>query len=290
MNTHQFENLIQNYLRGRMSAAEREQFEQQLETESGLAEELALQRAEMAASERLLESETREWFREWQQPAQSFHRRNLTLWLAAFAAGAFVLVAAVYLLNRPGSPPPNRALQPPLPVDTPAVKQSPEPSTAPPPAPAEKPVAAKPTGANYFALATRNFQEPVLPGTRQLTADSAAGIIRRAQAAYTAGDYRGTLALLAQADSARAQSATFLEAHALFHLKQFAEAEARFESLVAANSRQFRYPAEWGLLMCRLANFPNREQEFRHQLDAMLANPQHPYFEQAKNLESALNE
>ncbi|MEZ4941449.1 MAG: hypothetical protein R3D58_11285 [Saprospiraceae bacterium] len=290
MNTHPSDKLIQDYLRGRMPAAERDQFEQQLESDPELAEEVALQRAELAAAERLIESETRAWMREWQQPAQPAFRAARFWWLAAVAAGAVLLIAAIYVFRQPGTTTPkDQAEQVAPPANNPiATETLPAPVPAPQPAPAQKPVATNPAAPNYLAEARLHFQEPVLSDVRRTNTDSVVSLIRQAQAAYAAADYRRTLDLLAQTDSTRLQSATFLEAHALFHLDRFAEAEARFESLIAQNSRQFRYPAEWGLLICRLANFPKREQVFQQQLDALLDNPQHPYFEQAKNLESAL--
>ncbi len=285
MSTHPSDKLIQDYLRGRLPAAERDQFEQQLESDPGLAEEVALQRAELAAAEQLLASETRAWMREWQKPAQPVFRAGRFWWLAAVAAGALLLTAAIYLLNLPETSPKDQPEVVLPPVDKPVAIET-DPVPAPQPAPAQK-TAAPP---DYLAEARLHFQEPVLSDIRRANTDSVAGLFRQAQAAYAAADYRRTLDLLAQTDSTRMQSATFLEAHALFHLNRFAEAEARFETLVAQNSRQFRYPAEWGLLICRLASFPEREQVFQQQLDALLDNPQHPYFEQAKNLKSALNE
>lgn len=293
MNTHPSDDLIQNYLRGRLPGAERDQFEQQLKADPALAEAVAQQLAELAAAEQLIAAETRAWMREWQKPAQPVFRVNRFWGLAAaVAAGALLLIAAIYLFNQPEPIPKEQADQVAPPVEKPIVDETPPPPVSAPqlqPAPAQKPVATRPATPNYIAEARQYFQEPVLSDVRRTTrADSTRSLIRQAQAAYAAGDYQRTLDLLAQTDSTRMQTATFLEAHALFHLNRFAEAETRFENLVVQNSRQFRYPAEWGLLMCRLANFPNRRQAFQQQLDALLTNPQHPYFDQAKNLESAL--
>lgn len=293
MSTHPSEKLIQNYLRGQLPADERDQFEKQLKTDPALAEEVAQQLAELAAAEQLIASETRAWMQEWQKPAQPVFRVNRFGWLAAIAAGALLLIAAIYLFRQSEAVPQEQADQKAPAVEKPIVNEVPpvpavEPQ--PQPAPAEKPVATtpKPATPNYLAEARQYFQEPVLSDIRRTGTDNNVSLIRQAQAAYAATDYQRTLDLLAQTDSLRQQSATFLEAHALFHLNRFAAAETSFEKLVVQNSRQFRYPAEWGLLICRLANFPNRQQAFQQQFEALLNNPQHPYFEQAKNLENAL--
>ena len=43
------------------------------------------------------------------------------------------------------------------------------------------------------------------------------------------------------------------------------------------------------LLICRLAQLPSRKADFEKQLNDILKNPGHPYFQQAKNLQKDLN-
>lgn len=279
--------LIQPYLKGQLPLAERESFEKLLKNDPALHRELTLQRIEMAASELLIAAETRELFQEWKKPQQKFFGKKQLGWLLALAAGIFLLIAVIWHTNQPEATPASRKEQnlPPTENPAPTPDQPTQPVKKTPP---EQPVATKQAGNNLLALAQQHFQEPVLPELRQLSADSAAGIVRQAQASYAAAQYAQTLELLALVDSAQLQSATFLAAHALFHLKKYAQAEAEFTRLIEAKSRQYRYPSEWGLLMCRLANAPTKEPAARQQLREILDNPQHPYFIKAQQLEKQL--
>lgn len=269
------DDLLKRYLQGRLSQTEREQLENRLNNEPELAEALALQRAEMASSELLIAAETRTWFAEWKQPEKAPFFKNKTVrWVLVVVAGISLVAAAVFLLNRPAATNPNN----------PGATPGPSPDIA-----AQQPAASPESG--YLALAREYSEQPVRAAARQLSpADSKASPFRRAQAAYAAGQYQQTLDWLSQTDSTQAQSATFLKAHTFFQLKRFPEAAALFSRLIDTNSRQYRYSSEWGLLMCRLASYPQQAPEVRQQLQQITANPQHPYFEPAKKLQADLNE
>ena len=278
------------YLKGMMPRAEMDDFEKRIASDPLLAQEVALRRAEMAASELLIASETRLLFREWQQKNPRFNafwRNRTAILMLGLFSGVFLLVAAIWIVRHTtGAPPAEKSEQPP---------QAPPPAAPAPSGPSvnafpEKNALPGHPASYYRALAAEGLPEPVLSSLRKPSADSVAGVFRRAQQAYEAGDFNLTLDLLEQTDSSRLQSATFLAAHALFRLQRFGEAEARFNRLVAWNSRQFRFQSEWGMLMCRLADFPRREKEVRQQLNGILQHPEHPYFGQAKNLQKTLNE
>ncbi len=280
------DDLLQAYLQGKLSAQERALLEEKISSDPDLARAVALHRAEMAASELIIAEETRQLFREWKKPRRT--RNSLILWIAGLVAILALLAIAVWQASRPTTTPAPAANPNPTPTESP----SPATPMAEPPAAQQsrpnQPVATARPGSSYRKLAGLFFEEPALSNFRQVPTDSILSIFSQAQQAYTAGSYQQTLDLLAQTDSTRRQSATFLRANALFHLGRFAAAEAQFATLVNQNSRQYRYPAEWGLLLCRLANTPNREQVFRQQLDAMLLQPEHPYFEQAKKLKKEI--
>lgn len=277
------DDLLQAYLQGKLAAQERVLLEEKIGSDPDLARTVALRRAEMAASELLIAEETRQMFQEWKNLPRTQGR--LILWIIGLGTILALLAIALWQATRSTATP------------APAVHQKPTatepvaPNTQPPAAQQsrpEKPAATARLSSNYRTLAGLFFEEPALPNFRQVPTDSTLSIFSQAQQAYTAGNYRQTLDLLALTDSTRRQSATFLRANALFHLGRFAAAEAQFATLVDQNSRQYRYPAEWGLLLCRLANTPNREQAFRQQLDAILQQPEHPYFEQAKKLKKEI--
>lgn len=289
--------LIGRYLNGKLSPSDLKKFKEMLGTDPELARELDLRRAETAVSELLIASENRNWFREWQAETPSrrgFLRSRPVAWFVGIAAGLLLLFAALRLFQQPPAPPsPAVENEKPLPqsvTSIPPQTSAPESRQLAADAPPEsRPILQRSSG-YYRALAQNLLPPPVLPNLRRASADSTAGVFRRAQQAYDAGNYPFALDLLADVDSTRLQSATFLKAHTLFHLKRFAEAETQFAHLIEWNSRQFRFQSEWGLLMSRLADFPRRKNEVRKQLNDLLARPEHPYFEQAKTLQQALNE
>ncbi len=290
------DDLLRAYLSGQLPPAEREQMEKTLLDDPELSEQVALLRAEAAAAELLIAAETRQLFQQWQaeKPQQpSVFRSGPLRWAVGTAVG-LLLVFAAWQMFRPATgseaAAPIHRLTPP-PADQPAV----------PPAPTAGIEAVTPTGSeavtsshrltkkHYLALAKQHLPDPLSANLRRSsTADSAASIFQKAQLAYATGDYPKTLDLLAQTDAAQQQSADFLAAHALFQLGRFGAAAEQFDRLIAQNSRQFRFRSEWGLLMCRLADRPRSETAFQNQLKEILAQPDHPCFQQAVSLREGL--
>lgn len=288
--------LIRDYLKGKLSQSERDSFKKRIESDPELARELASRCVEMAASELLIASDMRDVFREWREnnPRHGgLSGLKSLLWLGGIAAGILLAFAAVQVF---GPPAPDKSLaaeKTELPPETPTSATFPpgEQQLSAGTVPQKTVPAAPRTSGNYRALAAEFLPEPVLATQRRALSGSAlATIFDRAEHAYSVGDYQGALRLLAQTDSSRLQAATFLSAHALFKIRRYTEAETEFSRLVAWNSRQFRYSAEWGQFMCRLAGLPAREKVFREQLNVLLSSPNHPYFEQAGALEKKMRE
>lgn len=287
------DDLIRAYLGGKLPPAEREGLEKRMLDDPELAEQVALQRAEAAAAELLIAAETRQLFQQWQaeEPQQPLVFRGGPLRWAVGIAAALLLVFAAWQMLRPPAdmPMPGSPAPPQPPADLPATPPAPTagieavtPSHRLNRTPASRPQ-------NHLALAKQHLPDP-LPANlrRSTTADSTASIFQKAQQAYAAGNYPRTLELLTQADAAQQQSATFLTAHTLFQLGRFGDAAEQFDRLIAQNSRQYRYRSEWGLLMCRLADRPRSETAFQNQLNEILAQPEHPCFQQAVALRKRL--
>lgn len=131
-----------------------------------------------------------------------------------------------------------------------------------------------------MAIALRVMPNP-LNNFRDGSANASPDNYQKAEKAFQAGQYAQALDWLAQTDSTQRQSADFLAGHALFRLHRFAEAEARFDTLVRQNSRRYYYHSEWGMLLCRLAQGSNKHGAYLRQWRQIRANPDHPYFEQA---------
>lgn len=279
---------IRAYLRGKLAAVEKEQFEKMLREDPEFVAEVALLRAEVASTEVLIAADTRQLFQQWQteEPPQTLYLGiKRPFWMLTIAAALLVVFLILLFryrspsaLNPVTQPPPSPAAERPVPDAIPSL-QAPQ---------AEAP--AKSPAKNYWAMARQHIQNPLSANLRRPSGDSTLSTFQQAQRAYAAGNYQQTLDLLAQTDSTRQQSATYLSAHALFQLRRFDLATAQFERLIGQNSRQFRFHSEWGLLMCRLADCPRREAAFRRQLNDLLAQPQHPYFEQARALQKTLKE
>lgn len=284
--------LIKAYLKGTLSGPERENFETSLAGDPDLAEAVALGRAEMAAAELLIAAETRAMFQEWQHPRRAVLNPHTIAWLAPLAASILLLFAATWLFYRLDGPPAMSVEQtpPPAPPETPVPTAPSAEVQTPAATPAPENPAQRPTPKNYRAMARQQMPAPLKTNLRKPASDSIVSAYQRAQTAYAEGDYRRTLDLLAQVDSARIQSATFLAAHALFRMDRFEEAENEFARLLQWKSRQYRYDSEWGLLMCRLADFPRRKNAVWQQLDDILNNPEHPYFPTAQALKKTLKE
>lgn len=281
MKPHEKEHLVRDYLLGKLNAADKQAFEAALAADAALARETALQRAEMEAAETLLAEEARQWFRAWDAPPapQPPVFAKKAFWAASLAV---VGAASAWLFFSKTNAEP---------VPQPAPKMEQTPPAAPPKSP-PAPVAAAPKqparrAPNYLALAEKFHQEPLLANVRAGAADTSASALSRAKAAYLAGDFAQALALADGAGEEQRQSAAFLAAHALFHLHRFSEAEIKFVALAEAGSRQYSHASAWGAALSGLAN-PARRKAGLVRLDAILQQPEHPYFRQARALKNAL--
>lgn len=290
MNNSNPDDLEGRYLKGKLSGSELENFKKMLADDPDLAHKVDLRRTEMAASELLIAEQTRRLFEDLRKtrPSGNAFFRSWPIW--AIIAGV-LLIATIGFIYRKTTP-----------RDTPGEKPMPQAETSnptstplpgPPPTPAvaesEKPMKNSKPLTDYFALARQRLPAPQMSGLRQSMPNSDLSILQQAQLAYASGRYRQTLDLLSQTDSLQQQSAIFLRAHTLFQMHRFDGAGKQFMQLIALKSLQFRYQSEWGLLMCRLADYTNREKETRQQLNEILSNPDHPYFEQAQKLKQRLD-
>ncbi|MCC6462381.1 MAG: CDC27 family protein [Saprospiraceae bacterium] len=281
---------LRAYLLGKLPPPEKEALEERLAQDAKLAQTLELERLEMAAAELLIAAETRQHFANWSATRpRSFLGIKMIHWCAGLAATLMLLFVAIQLLNPTGDPEKTVATEKIIPqrespiTDTPPVESLP---SNPPPPTQNVPKPGK--NSNFRALAQQQLPAPLLPNLRRTTADSTTSPFQQAQLAFAAGQFQQTLDLLKHSDSTRQQATAFLTAHALFQLERYAEAEAQFEQLLRWNSKQFRYQSEWGVLMCRLANYEKQPDLVRRQLDTILSQPQHPYAEQAKALQKVL--
>jgi tetratricopeptide (TPR) repeat protein len=88
-----------------------------------------------------------------------------------------------------------------------------------------------------------------------------------ATAALKTRNYSAAMQCLEKADSTD-RSLFWLRAHAFFGLKRYDEAATHFQTLL--NSTQWGVDARWNLLMCYFMSYPERQAEYRSELDKML--------------------
>ncbi len=269
---------IRAFLKGRGEPEERAAFAERLAIEPELAQQTARLRIEMAVSELLIAEETRALLQRWrEQKRQGAFIGTRPRLIAAVLAMLLMLAGALWYFLTPPVPTPPPAEQHHRSTPQQALEPESEPI-------AQGPVTSSRRAEDYRRRAGRLLPDPPLPNFRHAPSAGSDDPVAKAQRAYAVGDYAAALNLLAQADSTRHQTAAFWAAHALFRLERYDEAAERFAALIAQGSRQYRYAAEWGLLLCYYAQFPTQTPAFRQQLQAILAQPNHPYFEQAKEI------
>jgi len=276
---------IKNYLQGRLDPAGRAAFEKKLDSDPELAQRAALLRAEMAAAELLIAEDTRQLFQTWRAKKQRSQLGGKHIrWIIGLCATLLALAGIVWCFSDRPAQAPDLPAQTPPPAEQrphPALPQASEPETEHVP---ERPVASSHRPKDYRRRAGLLLPDPVLPNYRRAPSEVSDDPVSQAQQAYAAGDYTAALDHLAQADSTHSQAAAFLSAHALFRLERYGEAAEQFAALAEQRSRQYRFAAEWGLLLCRYAELPDQAPAFQQQLQAILAQPDHPYIEKAQEL------
>ncbi len=96
---------IQNYLDGKMSAAERQAFEAQLATDASLADEVGVHRLEREMMDILLEDDISSKMQEWQQEKTQLPQRTNGQWKwIAMIAGLIGIALLVFYLWRSNAP------------------------------------------------------------------------------------------------------------------------------------------------------------------------------------------
>lgn len=148
----------------------------------------------------------------------------------------------------------------------------------PPPGAAGRPVASADKyyiSPRFSALRTTNSDSP--------QADTLISAIN----AFNAGDFTlaRNLSIRVVAAEPENWTAARLLAHAQFNLRQFVEAQKTFQLI--ANINAYKYEADWNILLCHkaLSTVDAREQELYFEaLTRIAANPRHAFQESAKKL------
>ncbi len=292
---------IEDYLRGRLSDEEARAFEQQMDADPELAEQVELHRFEEMGMEFLLEEELRKkmqaWKSEGRQPGPSskgaFPRRGfwLGLLLLAVAAGFFFFrnASAPSAEPEPPSVPPP-SVQP-APPTGPVAEQKGPAST-----PGQQPVPPEPESEllailDAFYEPPPNFTDAGLRGENGKAGQSA---LEQGIQAFAEGDYQKAIRLLKRVRPEEGEEAyeTALEclAHAYLKGGQYGDAAGLFQAMLSRN-----YPApindraEWYLLLSLLPDYPTQRQRVDQLLDKTAGDAFHTYHAKAVQLKSRLD-
>ena len=142
----------------------------------------------------------------------------------------------------------------------------------------------------YLALATELYQNPDFETLRGPAPDSA-DPLETALTAWRKQDYTAAVSALRYIESndPKYWRAMTLRAHAQFKLGQFGPAARSFAAVADSKVMPWCEDADGYLLLALLADGQVGTAAFRARLDNVLSDTGHPWFEQAKTLQSRLN-
>ncbi len=297
---------IEDYLLGKLSEADARMVERRAETDREFARELQLQkdilegielagdehmRAKIAGIDRAL---AQKGFFGPDGQISTPDRSGFGAYLYRFrwAAAATVLLlltAGLWWLFAPETPP-QQASQQTHPATPPALpKADAPPETTPtvpiaetaPATPRRQPKAASP----YLALARSEWSTPDFSNLRAI-ARTTSDTLSQAVAAFQKKEYGKAIELLAPftPDYPNYWPASEVYAHACFLSGKTEAATWRFRQIADSGELPFSERADWYLLLCELTRFPEGKAAFEEQLNKILADPGHPYFEAAQGL------
>jgi len=304
---------IEAWLSGNMPPEEAAAFQNEINRNPGLAEEVRLHRLTLQAMQRLSENDLRDKVSGWleqvpvEYPPEIRPRRNwfwpLFALLLLLLAGAWGFAKWIFskesahkqeisklkkqlerqkqqifeIRQTPGA---NQALVDSLRREYEKAQQRMKALEAKKPLPgaASPPVASVKkyyTSPRFLALRSTNSDNP--------QADTLISAIN----AFNAGDFAPAqnLSLRVVAAEPENWTAVRLLAHAQFNMRQFVEAQKTFQRIAHINA--YKYEADWNIMLCHkaLSTVDAREQELYLELLARIAaNPRHTFHESANNL------
>lgn len=292
--------LIEDYLLGKLGAAEARAVEQRAETDAAFARELQLQsdifmgielygeekiKAAIAGVDKSLEAGG---FFEHRPPAARWGRGTFKHPYRISAAVIVLLCLGLgvwwWATRKPV--PPAAAHSPVAATPSPAAATE---TAIPRAAPAEPKTAhrqAEPGQASaYLKLARAEWASPDFSNLR--AAETAAPtLLTRSTAAFQQKDYAAVIRMLAPVgpDDPNYWPVSEMYAHACFLDGKTAPAAERFRQIAGSGQLPFSERAEWYLLLCRLADWPRGKTEFDALLQKIRSDEGHPYFKKAEAL------
>ena len=302
---------IEDYLRGKLTEEESRAFEQQIAADSGLAEQVELQRFEQLSLEFLLEEELKQKMEAWKKegppsgtPPKGGPSRS-GLWLGLLTVA---IVASFFFFRKgpvqpaeetprieeqqvfPSSAPSTGSEKPAAPSGPVAEKAKPE------SIPKQRP--AKPEPENQFLAVVDAFYTPPAnfteTGLRGESGQGGQSVLEQGIQAFTTGDYKKAIRLLHTIRPGEGEEAyeTAQEclAHAFLKDKQFNKAASIFQSILEKGYlASINDQAEWYLVLSLLPDYAARRQRINQLVDKMTGDPYHSYHEKAVELKARLD-
>jgi tetratricopeptide (TPR) repeat protein len=306
---------IDDYLRGRLSPADKVAFEAEMAADATLAALVYRQKQENQALEVLAERDLRTRMNAWERqapaalaPAGGRYRLGWMKWAAAalvvLAAGWWIIDRTTTKMeapvavqpvpqetpgkNAPKTTPlptrPQRRLETPSPRDR--VADVPKPSVTPgktaPLPPAKKTI-------DYAALSNEFYRERDFFPPGQSTGTGAAGYDRAVQD-FKKGKYSDLLPQLRKGGKLASNDLKTKEllAHSLLKSGQYDAAVTAFREIVNTRNQPYADRAEWALALVYLRQMPARSAELNRALERIAARPGHAFYGKARALQGRL--
>lgn len=300
MDSFELYDKIEDYLKNQLSEAEKQAFEKDMQTNTALAEEVALHRdiinatnePEIASFRQQMES----ILLEKPSPAKntSLHAIKIGGWLVA----ASILIALAIWVFRPEVSK----------IETPIVDTGIDTTNSQNNLAEEKPIQsidstkteklARPertlpqqgkiqpeNQTQYLALAETAYQ-PFDGGIRGTEYQDTATLsnLEKAEIYYSEARLQEVIHLLQNPDQDQRTEALKLRAHTYFQLRQFNKSASDFEELTKI-SPLYQFDAEWNLLLSYLAQLPKTQAQFNILLNKITSDPNHPFAKKANELQ-----
>lgn len=295
---------IQNYLDGKMSAAERQTFEAQMDTDASLADEVGVHRVEREMMDILLEDDISNKMQEWQQEKAQLPKRTNGQWKWGVIIVWLIVIALllVYLLrsksdttqNTPSSPIDSIQQKENLQTEEKVEESKPTKKYNGPVADSEEKNPKKENGSQnqnreLLAMAEEFGGSPEFAGTFVRSAAEAESRLDSANVFIRDKRYDEAIRLLQTIPNDNPE--VFLNARLnlgyLYFLKKNFRAAIPALSY-AANNRDYLYAeaAEWYLTLSYLGS--NQQTQLKEHLNKILADADHLYHTQAVQLKARL--
>ena len=292
----EIQDTIDAYVKGQLSAVEKADFETAVQNDPALADAVEQARFDLNIANLLIENEVRDWMQEWENtppPSEPPSGRTSPIRIFTFSLLILIIGVGIWFLMRAPTPVVPAAQPTPeksAPTPRQDVAEEQQPSRPTETAPDKKTPSS--TDPRYLALAEGNFKgsdkssfmRKAEPGQTQ-----APDVLQEAAEAIGKKKYPRAIGLLRTLPATHSEyvSAQILLGESYFLQQRFPQAEQAY-SKALQSGKVSPDAVEWDLLMTYLAQYGTKKSDFDRLLKKILADTDHPDYDQAVKLEKAL--